>query len=167
MKTRTYTTTISQLALFFVTGSMMLTGCAKNAIRFVEGTNLAIDANASADANDPISFSVGYKRQVLSVIPKKCVPNCNDETEAGNEEALSVISVFSVDTDRSGVNPPGPNWPRDLIIRNHFATGAAAKTLSNNTTPQPRATFSRDADTSAGEPTIPGDASIEALMTPF
>lgn len=103
-------------------------GCANSAIYFVEGTNFGVDATASAQQADPIVFSVAYKRRIAAVVPKACFPNCAEGQ--GSEEAVSMISHFSVRSEDKKKGALGPGWPRDLVIRNHFASGRAAAALT-------------------------------------
>ena len=132
MKAR-HTTALSRVLLFAL--AMLQSACmTPNGVLFIEGTKFALDATASAsDQSQPLTFSVGYKRDLLAVVPKKCFPDCKDD-QSDDEEALSMISSFSVWVEADTLG-----WPNDLVIRNNFASGRAAIALTAPPSPAPAA----------------------------
>lgn len=107
------------IALFFSIG------CAGDALVFHERTKVAFNMEAQKSPSNPVNLSLGYKRQMLAIVPSKYDKKKGDDDKEGStNESLSVISTFDLKTEEK--TSPLPFLSRDITINNNFATGRAA-----------------------------------------
>jgi hypothetical protein len=104
-----------------------MTGCATNAATFYEGTRFALAGEYNPASGQPVNLSLGYKRRISAIVPPQegapAATTANpNPTHSG--EALSLVSLFDV-------GPGGPNFGDGVIIKSTFASGMAARDLTN------------------------------------
>lgn len=112
----------SRLLLAFALG---LSACAPQALFFHESTKVAFAADYNTSDTQPLATSFGFKRRIVAVVPaqERDVPAEGGERRGTNrEEALSLVSKFNV---RAGAR-------EGIIITNHFASGMAARMLTDD-----------------------------------
>lgn len=106
-------------------------GCNGKGILFHEETSLSVSAQAKASTPELAGLSVGYRRRVTAIVPEMEESPCQvDGQPQLCREAQSLISIFELKGDSDG-------GPRDLVVRNNFATGRAARELAEAEGPVP------------------------------
>ena len=104
----------------------VLASCSSNAILFHESTKLGFSAVYNLADSQPVNSHFGFKRRIVAVVPsqERIASADGRERNATNRgEALSLVSKFYV---RVGTFSEG------VVIRNNFATGEAARVLTQN-----------------------------------
>ena len=146
----------------FLVGLNLLTivfavGCAPTTLFFAEGTKVGFHAEFKPDASQPLSSHLGFKRRIVAVVPPQNPPVCGDWRCSGKQElptgeALSMLSVFSVNADPTS----------SFDIENHFLSGEAADiATSSEISTAPEASTGREA-----KPVSRAQTTVDALLQP-
>jgi len=106
---------------------MILSGCARGGILFLEKSSLSVSASVSSTNPELASMAVGYRRRVTAIVPEMNPDGCKSDGEQKSSlachEAQSLISTFELKEGRGG----------SLVVINNFATGKAAIALAKKT----------------------------------
>jgi hypothetical protein len=101
-------------------------GCATNAATFYEGTRFAFAVEYNPASGQPGNLTLGYKRRIAAIVPPQAragEATSADPSPIHKGEALSLVSLFDV-------GPGGPQVGSGIIIRSAFASGMAARDLT-------------------------------------
>ncbi len=119
--------------------SLLLSACAENSIVFHERTQFGLNLEARPELSTPVNLNMAYNRNLLAVVPSKNEGEESQEIGANeggsnnsknedSEEAVSLLSTFGVNYKKN----EGFFSGADVYIHNHFATGKAAKKLTES-----------------------------------
>lgn len=119
--------------------SLSLSACAENSIVFHERTQFGLNLEARPELSTPVNLNMAYNRNLLAVVPSKNEGeeptgiddnegNANNDQNEDSEEAVSLLSTFGVSYKKN----EGFFSGADVYIHNNFATGRAAKTLTES-----------------------------------
>ena len=118
---------VARLVLLLLLAAAAMTGCATNAATFYEGTRFALAGEYNPASGQPVNLSLGYKRRIAAIVPPQVAAPPATEKDPHpihKGEALSLVSLFDV-------GPGGANFGDGVIIRSTFASGMAARDLTN------------------------------------